>query len=241
MPVFFYAKFDKELPTDRKHSLKTLSRSKTLAQNTQSLKTLSKTMDTLACPVSLVPPAPFTETEWQELEYECLTDQMTRQLINEIPEQQDILLQEHRNLTEVYNEMIKHQESMSNADEWENMDGDITFGGHDSFSTQDYIHLWDEQEMLYDMNAFESDVHAQVYLANHPKNQCDTTVTLSTQGPNYSTGESLYGKVYIPKHLTPYLQQSPQSCRIIYNGCEDARQSANIRMPWKCIFVNVSS
>ena len=137
--------------------------------------------------------------------------------------------------------MIKHKESMSNADEWENMDGDITFGGHDSFSTQDYIHLWDEQEMLYDMNAFESDVHAQVYLANHIQNQCDTTVTLSTQGPNYSTGESLYGKVYIPKHLTPYLQQSPQSCRIIYNGCEDARQSANIRMPWKCIFVNVSS
>ena len=185
----------------------------------------------------------FTSQEWQELEYTCLLAQMEQQILAESNDNPSIihrLVQEKNNLTNAYNNMTTHQQTLTNADEWETMD-EITFGDHDPFTSQEYLHLWDEHEMLYDLNAFESDVHAQVYLANSLTHHCDTTLTLSTHGPNYSTAESIYGKVYVPKHLTKYLQTSPQNCRIIYNGCEHAREAANIRMPWKCIFVNVDS
>ena len=200
-----------------------------------------------------VPPAPFTETEWQELEYECLTDHMSPQLISETSKDKDTLLQEpvwldlhvrvwyeFETLSELYNEMIEHQQSMVYADEWENISDNITFGDNDPFSAQDYLHLWDEHEMLYDMDAFESDMNAQNILA--PKHQHIPQITMdvniSTKGANYATGESIVGKVYIPKQMTRFFKGQTKQCVIVYNGCEDARKAANIRMPWKCIFVN---
>jgi len=209
---------------------------------------LSKTLKTFTnCHTHSLQMNTFTAQEWRELEYECLAAQMEQHILAESRDSLSIqrhtsspvgrLVQEHVALTNAYHNMINHQQTLTNADEWETIE-EITFGNHDSFTSQEYLHLWDEHEMLYDLNAFESDVHAQVYLANSLTPHCDTPVTLSTHGPNYSTGECLYGKVYVPKHLTKYLQTTPKNCRIIYNGCEDARESANIRMPWKCIYVN---
>ena len=181
----------------------------------------------------------FTEEEWREIEYEALTDQMARHMIAESSDIQEKLLQEYTQIADTYNDIIEHQRSTQFSDEWEDMVGDITFGDHDSFTTQDYLHLWDEHEMLYDLNAFESAMNTQMYLAHAPQGTttCDTIMEVTTRGPNYSTGETIYGKVYIPKHLAYEINQrfgrNPPLCKITYNGCEESREAAGIRMPWK--------
>ena len=181
----------------------------------------------------------FTEKEWRELEYEALCDQMARHMLTASNDIQEKLQQDYNEISMAYNHIIAHQESCLLSDEWEDMDGDITFGNHDSFSSQDYLHLWDEHEMLYDLNAFESSMHTHAYLAHAPQGTttCDTVLNVTTWGPNYSTGETIYGKVYIPKHLAHNIKQrfdqNPPLCKIAYNGSEDSREAANIRMPWK--------
>ena len=181
----------------------------------------------------------FTEEEYRELEYEALTAQMARHMISESGDVQEKLCQEHAKIANAYNAISGHQESMKFSDEWGNMEGDINFGDHETFTTQEYLHMWDIQEMYYDMNAFESDMNTQIYLANAPEGTttCDTIMEVTTRGPNYSTGDTIYGKVYIPKHLGNEIQRrfgrNTPLCKITYNGCETSRESENIRMPWK--------
>ena len=54
----------------------------------------------------------FTEQEWQELEYEALTEQMSRHMLAETPETPEIqekLIEEHKKITEAYNAMVEHK------------------------------------------------------------------------------------------------------------------------------------
>ena len=105
----------------------------------------------------------FTEQEWQELEYEALSDQMTRALLAETPENQGEIMEEHKEISEAYNAMVGHKHQMTHTGEWENLQNDVAFG---SFEEPCEInHKWDYHEMFYDMNAFESDVNAQKILA----------------------------------------------------------------------------
>ena len=93
--------------------------------------------------------------------------------------------------------------------------------------------------MYYDMNAFESDANAQNILAavgGDPRIMID--VDISTNGPNYATGESIVGKVYIPKKMTNFFNDQTKRCVLAYNGCETSRDYFHIRMPWKCLYVH---
>ena len=179
----------------------------------------------------------FTEQEWQELEYEALTDQMSRHMLAETPEIQEKLIEEHKEITKAYNAMVQHGHTMKNTGEWENLQNDIAFG---SFEDPCQINQkWDYHEMFYDMNAFESDVNAQKILASvgaDPRIMID--VHISTGGENYATGESIVGKVYIPKQMTHFFKNQTKRCMLIYNGCETTRDYFNIRMPWKCLYVH---
>ena len=179
----------------------------------------------------------FTEQEWRELEYASVAEQITRHIATESSASIDEHLQAYADLTLAYDNISNHQQSTRFSDEWENMGGDITFGDHGDFSTQDYLHIWDEQEMIHDINAFESGMNTQVYLAHSLSNTCNTFIDLTKIGPNYSTADSIYGKVYIPKHLSHFITKELNTrtafCEITFNGCEESRISANIRMPWK--------
>ena len=64
----------------------------------------------------------FTEQEWQELEYEALTDQITQELLAETPDNQAKLMEEHKAITEAYNAMVRHEHQMKDTGEWENLD-----------------------------------------------------------------------------------------------------------------------
>ena len=178
----------------------------------------------------------FTEQEWMELEYEALTDQMSRHMASETPEIQAQLTEEHAAITDAYNAMVEHGHQMKDRGEWENLENDIAFG---DFPTNEIVHnLWDEHEMLYDMNAFEGDVNAQNTLASKGYGSAvKTEVTISTYGKKYATGESDMGKVFIPMRLVDYFRGESKQCSVAYNGCEDARSCVGIRMPWKCLYV----
>jgi hypothetical protein len=180
----------------------------------------------------------FTVQELQELGYEALTEQMATDIKSESPAVQAELADEHMQITEAYNAVVDQAHLLKTTGEWENLENDIVFG--DFGGPERVNELWDEHEMLYDMNAFESDVNAQKFLASSGENSCQAEVTISTDGQNYATGESNMGKVFIPKHLTRFFRGSkgPKTCVIAYNGCEDARANAKIRMPWKCMYVN---
>jgi hypothetical protein len=178
----------------------------------------------------------FTKQELQELGYESITDQMARDIIAESPDIQEQLVQEHTLITDAYNTMVDHQHKMKSS-EWEPLENDVAFSQP---TGPDVIHtLWDEHEMIHDMNAFEGDVNAQKHLASSGENGTRADVQLTIRGQNYSTGDTDMGKVYIPKHLTRFFGNGtePKTCTIVYNGCEEARNAVNIRMPWKCVYV----
>ena len=180
----------------------------------------------------------FTEQEWQELEYEALADQMSRQMLSETPDNQEKLIEEHKEITEAYNAMTQHKHKMKDTGEWENLQNDVAFG---SFEEPCQINQkWDYHEMYYDMNAFESDVNAQNILAAKHQHvpQITDDVTISAVGPNYATGESIVGKVYIPKQMTHFFKGETKRCVLLYNGCETSRDYYGIRMPWKCLYVH---
>ena len=180
----------------------------------------------------------FTAQEWQELEYGALTDQMSRHMVAETPEIQEKLIEEHKKITEAYNAMVEHEHSMKNTGEWENLENDVAFG---SFEEPCQINQkWDYHEMYYDMNAFESDVNAQKIIAAEHQHvpQIMMDVHISTVGPKYATGESIVGKVYIPKQMTHFFKDQTKRCVLVYNGCETSRDYYGIRMPWKCLYVH---
>ena len=176
----------------------------------------------------------FTEQEWQELEYEALTDQITQELLAETPDNQAKLMEEHKAITEAYNAMVRHEHQMKDTGEWENLNTRYPYR-----SLVQINQKWDYHEMFYDMNAFESDVNSQNILASvggDPRIMMD--VNISTNGPNYATGESIVGKVYIPKQMTHFFKGETKRCVLLYNGCETSRDYYGIRMPWKCLYVH---
>ena len=177
----------------------------------------------------------FTEQEWQELEYEALSDQMTRALLAETPENQGEIMEEHKEISEAYNAMVGHKHQMTHTGEWENLDTRYPYRSRAHINQK-----WDYHEMYYDMNAFESDVNAQKILAAKHQHvpQIMIDVTISTNGSNYATGESIVGKVYIPKQMTNFFKGDTKRCVLLYNGCETSRNYVGIRMPWKCLYVH---
>ena len=162
---------------------------------------------------------------------------MTRELLDETPDNQETLIKEHMELTEAYNAMVRHEHQMKDSGEWENLQNDVAFG---SFEEPCQINQkWDYHEMFYDMNAFESDVNAQKILAANHQHvpQITDDVTISTNGPNYATGESIVGKVYIPKQMAHFFNGQKKRCLLLYHGCEISSDYYGIRVPWKCIYV----
>ena len=108
-----------------------------------------------------------------------------------------------KEITEAYNAMAQHKHKMKKTGEWENLDTRYPYRSRVQINQK-----WDYHEMFYDMNAFESDVNAQKILAENHQHlpQITDDVTISTNGPKYATGESIFGKVYIPKQMAHFFK-----------------------------------
>ena len=114
-------------------------------------------------------------------------------------------------------DLVCHNLSMLTEGEWMELapesDG-LKFGDHDG--SLEYLHWWDEHEMARDMEIFEEEFALDCALSvpheDRPKipsegifDANDTTnvpVKLLHLGDDYYTGQSPFGKVYIPHHFS---------------------------------------
>ena len=114
-------------------------------------------------------------------------------------------------------DLVCHNLRMLTEGEWMELapeaDG-IKFGDHDG--SLEYLHWWDEHEMARDMEIFEEEFALDCALSiphkDRPKTPSegifdanDTTnvpVKLLHLGDDYYTGQSPFGKVYIPHHFS---------------------------------------
>ena len=140
----------------------------------------------------------FTRKELLELEYETT-------LVNSSVAKDDQL---HCAYKEAYESLC----SIENSDEWVPMT-DLTFGSG-PHSSKDYQNLWDVHEMYYDMAAFESDHNSQMIAASGTDSVA-MPIDITTRGANYSTGDGVLGKVYIPKSTS----FEAGTYKLQYNGC----------------------
>lgn len=140
-------------------------------------------------------------------------------------------------------------------EEWINEE--INLGSEEDYDNYEwYLHLLDESEMNLDMNAHECEEAAHELFANNPWETRDfeasaTKVSkrsgfyawseITHVGENYATGDTDYGKVYIPIHFVHQLSLQVGQMILMsmtfkgFGGC----RSAN--MPWRCSFIQLSS
>lgn len=136
--------------------------------------------------------------------------------------------------------------------EWVNEE--INSGSADDFDNYEYwTQLLDEAEMNMDMNTFEDEYMCHQLFANNPwekREFCPSTMVLTKKshfvawleithiGESYSTGDSDYGKVFIPNSLRQihYWMKVGDYClmTIAFKGFEGARDTT---MPWRALKV----
>jgi hypothetical protein len=149
-----------------------------------------------------------------------LADALEKQLLEQGPEDEvDFAIDLTQSTTEekhALSELVLHIIRLKKEGEWMEIapeaDG-IKFGDHDG--SLEYLHWWDEHEMARDMEIFEEEFSLDTALSiphkdrpNSPSDgvfdQRDTSnvpVKLLHLGDDYYTGQSPFGKVYIPRHF----------------------------------------
>tara|TARA_B100002051_G_scaffold274543_1_gene315977 strand:+ start:1340 stop:1906 length:567 start_codon:yes stop_codon:yes gene_type:complete len=157
-------------------------------------------------------------------------------------------------LTEAYNNMINHQQSMKDTDEWEYIfqnDNSISFGDH-GFNESHECHCLDIHEMNGDMDVFEAEENRHNLLSvpheHRPEDiktcgknilttqdNINTSMKLHCHGQNYWTGYSKdFGKIYIPINLVHLVNQYPDvdmDVSMKYMG-------PHCMLPWRAFYIH---
>ena len=119
-----------------------------------------------------------------------------------------------------------------------------------------YTQLLDEEEMDADMTEFEEEETCHPLFANNPweSRECEASATKVSKrsgfhvwtevthiGEDYATGDTDYGKVFIPIHFVHHLGINVGQLLFIcmtFKGFGETRPCA---MPWRCSFINITS
>ncbi len=160
--------------------------------------------------------------------------------------------EEKRALHELY---LAHLSKPHLKTEWINEE--INIGSSVDYDNYEYyIHLLNEAEMDSDMGTHEEEESCHELFANNPwesRNYEASATKVSKRsgfeawaeviyiGGDYATGETDYGKVYIPIHFVHQLGinvgQLIFMC-MTFKGFGEARLCV---MPWRCSFINITS
>ena len=156
-------------------------------------------------------------------------------------------------------ELVKHDFSLKNTGEWEEFQTDnsgIVFGLSEDHEA---LKLFDELEMIHDMEAFVCESATDELFAENPwssrsrrhnrvskKSEATIEAKVTRTGDSYATGTSVYGKVYIPVNVlaecgsrtrnvcgVPTIGDSIR-IRARFQGYEDCRGKL---MPWRAQYV----
>ena len=150
---------------------------------------------------------------------------------------------------------IEHRPDLHLQTEWINEE--INVGSSEDYNNYEwYTQLLDEAEMDADMSAHESSEACHELFANNPWETRDFEASsekvskrsgfhawaeVTHVGERYATGETDYGKVFIPIHFVHQLGinvgQTLFMC-MTFKGFGECRPC---NLPWRCSFINMSS
>ena len=160
--------------------------------------------------------------------------------------------EEKQSLHDLY---IEHLPDSHHHTEWVNEEINIG-SGEDYDNYEYYTQLLDKAEMDADMDAFEEENTCHELFANNPWETRDyeasaTKVSkrsgfhawaeVSHIGGNYATGETDYGKVYIPIHFVHQLGINEKQLLFMCMTFKGFGETRSCTMPWRCSFINMTS
>ena len=150
--------------------------------------------------------------------------------------------------------LVTHMKTV--AGEWEPMtnNGEI-FGSFSKAGDDWFFELLDQGEMDYDMDSWEDEFACHSLFAESPwtnrstvmpplasssehpavdkKSRTTLWTAVTNVGQTYTTCESDYGKVFVPKHLMESFKEGDMiRLRVQFKGFECSRQTA---LPWRAL------
>ena len=150
---------------------------------------------------------------------------------------------------------IEHRPDLHLQTEWINEE--INVGSSEDYNNYEwYTQLLDEAEMDADMSAFESSETCHELFANNPWETRDFEASsekvskrsgfhawaeVTHIGENYATGETDFGKVFIPIHFVHQLGISVGQLLYMCMTFKGFGECRPCNLPWRCSFINMSS
>ena len=150
---------------------------------------------------------------------------------------------------------IEHRPDLTLQTEWINEE--INVGSSEDYNNYEwYTQLLDEAEMDADMSAFESSETCHELFANNPWETRDfeaSSEKVSKRsgfhawaevmhiGESYATGETDFGKVFIPIHFVHQLGISVGQLLYMCMTFKGFGECRPCNLPWRCSFINMSS
>lgn len=152
------------------------------------------------------------------------------------------ILQHEEEEVEALQALTKYVESSKDTGEYEGMDND-----------KEITDLYDELEMIHDMNAFEREEVCHELMAQNPfdgrvfkadskdgnsqvskQSRMVALMEISGRGENYGTGIIDVGKVFIPKMMLDQIPETTkyQRCIVQFKGFGECRGN---QMAWRCL------
>ena len=152
--------------------------------------------------------------------------------------------------------LVTHHKASKDTGEWEPLSNDNLFGDFDADKDTTYYRLIDENEMSLDMDYWEDEFACHELFAANPwdqrpvrNNMIDERQTpllpvnkrsevehwteVTKVGPTYTTCESDFGKVFVPKHMMgDHKEGDMLYLKSQFKGFESARQTA---LPWRAL------
>ena len=162
--------------------------------------------------------------------------------LQEVMDSLDILQHDQAEV-EALQALNDYDESSKDTGEYEGMDND-----------KEITDLYDELEMIHDMNAFEREEACHELMAQNPfdgrvfkvdskdgkdsqvskQSRMVTLMEISERGENYGTGIIDVGKVFIPKMMLDQIPETTkyQRCIVQFKGFGECRGN---QMAWRCL------
>ena len=140
-------------------------------------------------------------------------------------------------------ELEEYTEKMKDTGEYEGMTGE---------EDAEILEMYDELEMIYDMNAYECEEECHDLMKENPfegrdwkvkegkreevskQSRMVEDVRIKERGENYGTGTTKYGKVYIPKAMLNDISGENERMLMQFKGFGDCRGN---QMPWRALKV----
>ena len=197
----------------------------------------------------------LTHNEMKYLKEAAAVSATKRTPEEEIQHVLDCIQSSHEEKQTLHELFIEHRPDLRLQTEWINEE--INVGTSDDYDNYEwYTQLLDEAEMDVDMSAFESNETCHELFANNPWDSRDFEANsekvskrsgfhawaeVTHIGASYATGETDFGKVFIPIHFVHQLGISVGKLLYMCMTFKGFGECRPCNLPWRCSFINMNS